>query len=181
MITSSKTVYSGQIFQVVQIPVGQKTYEIAIRSPGVRLIIQLPNKNIILSQEYRREIDSYDYRLPGGKVFDTILEYNQHKAKNQEILSVATEAAKREAFEEVGITSADFSFIDRSVLGSTIEWDLYYFLVTNPKLSHQNLTGEEDIKVVEVSPIEAKKMSLNGQIQEDRSALKLLKFLSNQL
>jgi len=33
---------------------------------------------ILLSREYRSELDRYDYRLPGGKVFDTLAEYHDN-------------------------------------------------------------------------------------------------------
>ena len=43
------------------------------RPPGVRALILNKNDNqkILLSKEFRYELDKWDYRLPGGKVFDT--------------------------------------------------------------------------------------------------------------
>ncbi|MEI6117757.1 MAG: hypothetical protein WCP92_00380 [bacterium] len=52
--------------------------EIAKRSPGVRLIICDGDK-ILITNEFRKEVNTDDYRLPGGKVFDTLKEYNEHK------------------------------------------------------------------------------------------------------
>lgn len=42
------------------------------RPPGVRAIIINENNQILLSKEFRYELNTFDYRLPGGKVFDSI-------------------------------------------------------------------------------------------------------------
>ncbi len=69
---------AGKMLELVQFEVDiagkKKTFETARRAPGVRLIFERDGK-ILLSREYRREIASYDYRLPGGKVFDTLTEF----------------------------------------------------------------------------------------------------------
>lgn len=67
--------YRGRIIEVVEEKYGTRTFEIARRSPGVRALIVRDGK-ILLSREYRTEVDEYDFRLPGGKVFDTLSEYN---------------------------------------------------------------------------------------------------------
>jgi hypothetical protein len=41
----------------------------------VRIIIQNEEKKILLTKEFRYELDAYDWRLPGGKVVDTLDEY----------------------------------------------------------------------------------------------------------
>jgi len=62
----------------------------------VRLIICDGDK-ILLTKEYRSEVDTVDYRLPGGKVFDTLIEYNKHKS---DIENHALIAVQRECEEE---------------------------------------------------------------------------------
>jgi hypothetical protein len=42
-------------------------------------------------------VNTEDYRLPGGKVFDTLKEYNEHK---DDIEKYALLSAKRECEEE---------------------------------------------------------------------------------
>ena len=64
-------VFRGKIVEVVQ----DAKREFARRSPGVRLLIIKGNQTL-LTKEYREEIKSFDYRLPGGKVFDTLVNYN---------------------------------------------------------------------------------------------------------
>ena len=69
-------VYKGKIFEVVRQPMkagdAKVVFEIARRSPGTRLII-IKNDKILTSREFRTELDVYDYRLPGGKVFCPVL------------------------------------------------------------------------------------------------------------
>jgi ADP-ribose pyrophosphatase len=85
---------------------------------------------ILLTKEYRKELKGYDYRLPGGKVFDTLAEYNKNK-KN--IKKYALIAAKRECEEEVGLIPQTLKLYYISTAGATVEWDLHYFIVTKFK------------------------------------------------
>ncbi len=76
-----KVVYKGRILEIVEQPMrlGDKkmTFEMARRAPGVRLIIaDTSRQKILLTKEYRYEFEDYDYRLPGGKVVDTLEEFN---------------------------------------------------------------------------------------------------------
>lgn len=67
-------------------------------------MIVCDKNKILLTKEYRKELKGVDYRLPGGKVFDTLAEYNKNK-KN--IKKYALIAAKRECEEEVGLVPQD--------------------------------------------------------------------------
>src|SRR3989344_2025656 len=106
-MTNEKIVYKGKIVEVVQKVIKRDGKEIffeyARRSPGTRLMIITSDNSILLTREFRHELNEYDYRLPGGKVFDTLEEYNSFLSENKDILAKATEAAKKEAKEEVGI------------------------------------------------------------------------------
>lgn len=55
----------------------------------------------MLNKEWRHEIDSYDNRLPGGKVFDTLQEYTKHLENNNSMEQAVVTAAIRESQEEV--------------------------------------------------------------------------------
>ena len=101
-------------------------FERARRPPGVRVIITRDEK-ILLSREYRREQEKYDYRLPGGKVIDTLSLWRGFTGDIQE---EAKNAAIRESREEVGIDIKNPSLFHTSHCGSNIEWDLYYFVAT---------------------------------------------------
>src|SRR5262245_50284096 len=53
-------------------------FEFAERAPGVRVLLT-DGKNILLTKEWRVEIHAWDYRLPGGKVVDSLKEYLKYK------------------------------------------------------------------------------------------------------
>lgn len=173
--------HQGKIIEVVQKEFehnGQtQTFEFARRSPGTRLIIPKGDK-ILLSKEFRHEINEYDYRLPGGKVYDTLEEYNKALEQNINISESAKNAAIKEAREEAGIEVKDITFFHQSICGATIVWDLFYFVVNDFNEVPQELEHGEDITIELVDRNKAKEMCLNGTIKEERSALVLLRFLS---
>ncbi len=175
-----KITYQGRIIEVVEKHVDLngvvKTFEYARRSPGVRLIIPKSNK-ILLTKEYRHEIAGYDYRLPGGKVYDSLEQYNTALADGVDIAQAAKTAAIKEADEEVGIKITDLDFLHKSVCGATVIWDLFYFIATNFETGSQNLEHGEDITIEEVSKKQAEQMCLDGTIGEERSALVLFRYL----
>lgn len=177
-------VYQGKIFEVVKQPMisGDKKmeFEIAQRSPGVRLII-VDDGKMLLTKEYRHELGGYDYRLPGGKVFDTLQEY--HKHVDADLLPFALSAAKRECREEVGIVVEELTHFATASSGATVVWDLYYFLVTKftSSTEGQGLEVGEDIEVTWQSFQQVKELCRTGEFGEDRSAGILFRyFLQNQ-
>ena len=121
--------HKGTIIEVVQKEVEKngkkKVFEYARRSPGTRLIIP-KGDTVLLSKEFRNEINGYDYRLPGGKVFDTLREYNTSLHSGADINESAKNAAIKEAKEEVGVDVKDLSFFHKSICGATVVWDLFY-------------------------------------------------------
>lgn len=179
-----KIVYSGKIFQVVEQPMTcdncDKIFELARRSPGVRLIIIKDNK-ILITKEFRGEHNTIDYRLPGGKVFDTLSEYQENLDKD--LLPFATAAAKKECLEETGLVVKNISHFYTSKAGATVEWDLYYFIVddfeANPE--GQKLEEGENIEVEWKTFDEVKELCQNGSINEDRTIGVLFKFFLKQL
>ncbi len=179
-----RIVYKGKLIEIVEqdVTVGQKqfTIEKARRAPGVRLIIVSPDKKILLTKEYRMELKEWDTRLPGGKVFDTLEEYNKFLQSGQGLGIKAVEAAKKEAREEVGLEVKEMTYFAVSHCGATIDWDLYYFVVTDYK---ENLVGQklevgENIQLIWVSLDEAGSLCFSGKIGEDRSAAVLLRYLA---
>ena len=136
--------YSGKIIEVVQFKNGDRVFEKARRSPGVRALI-VSGERILLSKEYRTEIGGFDFRLPGGKVFDRLEEYKQHIS--EDLISYAKEAVKKEVREEVGLLVNDPKLLKVSKAGATVEWDLYYFLISDFEVNKkgQELEDGEDI------------------------------------
>ncbi|MFA6190327.1 MAG: NUDIX domain-containing protein [Candidatus Staskawiczbacteria bacterium] len=174
-----KIVYKGRIFEVVEQPmkVGDKSivFEIARRSPGTRLIIVKENK-ILISKEFRSELNDYDYRLPGGKVFDTLEEYN--KNISEDILLFATNAAKKECREETGLVAKNIKHYATAKSGATVIWDLFYFIVDEFEENEvgQELETGEVINTEWKSFDEVKELCKDGKINEDRTLGVLFKF-----
>ncbi len=169
-------VYQGNIFEVVRWE-GKPgvMFEAAVRSPGVRLLIECEKNNkkaLLMTKEIRREAGGWDYRLPGGKVFDSLEELNKSRKENINISEKALETAKKEGREEAGLLEGDFSEIGISKSGSSVEWDLYYYLVKNSKIGDQELEENEqgDIEQIIFSAEEIFEKLKNGEIQEGRSA-----------
>jgi 8-oxo-dGTP pyrophosphatase MutT (NUDIX family) len=128
-------VFHGKIVRVihqnVSLPTGKKiVFELAERSPGVRILVSVGD-SILMTKEWRKEINGWDYRLPGGKVFDTLDEYISFKNSSNDLTSIATACAKKELQEETGIDLevSLFKHIHTSIVGATISWDLLYFVV----------------------------------------------------
>ena len=182
-IFSEKVLFQGKIIEVIerQLKVGDKelSFELARRSPGTRLIIPTPEDGFIMAREFRSEHETYDYRLPGGKVFDRLTDYNAFLKSGEDILEKAKAAAIKEAVEEVGIRVKDLEYFAVSKCGATIIWDLFFFLVN----TYENIPGGqtlehgENIDLLEVSRDEARTICLDGRMQEDRSAVLFLRYL----
>jgi len=172
--------YQGKIVEVVEEEVEQqgsvRTFEYARRSPGARLIIPKGDQ-ILITKEFRHEHGTYDYRLPGGKVFDTLAEYNAALASGTDLTNAAERAAIKEAREEAGIDAKKLSFFHRSICGATVVWDLYYFVVEEFVKSQQELEEGEDISIEFLDREAVRRMCLDGSIGEERSAFILLRYL----
>ncbi len=174
--------YSGKIFEVVKQPmkVGEKKveFEIARRSPGTRLIIVQGNQ-MLITKEFRPEINGFDYRLPGGKVFDTLAEYKQNLSAD--IVSKAMEAAKKECREETGLITKSIKHFTTSHCGATIVWDLIYFIIDEFEESEkgQELETGETIEVNWMSFDEVKELCMAGKMSEDRSVGVLWRYFMN--
>ncbi len=164
------------VHQLVQIDGQELVFEIARRSPGVRLIICNKNK-ILLTKEYRKELKGWDYRLPGGKVFDTLAEYKKNK---KDIKKYARIAAKRECEEEVGLVPQDPKLYCVSQAWATVERDLYYYIVTKfvAHTAWQQLEVWEYIDVEWKTKKEILALIKKWAMHEDRSVWVLMRYLS---
>ncbi|MBI4896662.1 MAG: NUDIX domain-containing protein [Candidatus Aenigmarchaeota archaeon] len=175
-------VYSGKIFEVVQqkrdINGREVIYEIARRSPGMRLLI-VKEKTMLITKEYRAELSGYDYRLPGGKVFDTLKEYHETIGSAGDILHHAITAATRECIQETGLVPKKITPYQIAKAGATIEWDLFYFVIDEFEAGKQDLEEGEDITVSWKSFDEVRELCVTNQISEDRTVGVLLRYLED--
>lgn len=179
---SEEIVAKGKIFELVQIQQDDgRIFEVARRAPGVRVVIvDDAAKKILLTKEFRHELEEWDYRLPGGKVFDTLDEFAAFRMRDEDILLAAKAKAVAEAREEAGIEVEEIEFVEKSTLGATVEWDLYVFVAHKWSLSSagQELEIGEMIEAdVWVGFEEARRMILVGDMKEGRVALILLQWL----
>ncbi len=168
--------YRGKMFEVVTWE-GKPgvTFEAAVRAPGVRLIIEVDKENkksLLMTREIRREVGGYDYRLPGGKVFDTLAQLDEHRTSGADILPLAIVAAQREGKEEAGIDGGTYTLLEVSKAGASVEWDLFYFLVTEATVGDRELVQEEmgDIETLVLSGAEIFEKLKSREIKEGRSA-----------
>ncbi len=180
-----RVIAAGKIFELIHLEQDDgRVFEVARRAPGVRLIIaDEANKKVLLTKEYRRELGEWDYRLPGGKVFDSLDEFEDFRNSDEDIIVVAKTKAIEEAQQEAGVHVADLTLFKTSVLGATVEWDLYVFESTNWQLSvaGQELEVGEKIEADNwISYDDAKHMILEGKMQEERIALILLQWLERK-
>jgi ADP-ribose pyrophosphatase len=145
-----------------------KLFENARRPPGVRLVFEREWK-ILLTKEYRGEHKTFDYRLPGGKVFDRIADM---KSYTGDMFDAARTAAIIEAKEECGIIiqPENLELFSLSHCGATIEWDLYYFLVRDfTETGAQDLGDGEYITFDWYSREEITELVRDKKISEDRT------------
>ena len=168
-------VFEGRVGEVVHTtqPDG-RVFEQYRRPPGTRLIIVSPENKILITREHRHETGNVDYRLPGGKVYDTLEQYNKYR--NGDMTQAALEGATREAREECGLDIKIPELISIAKAGATVEWDLYYFLVREYEeiTTGQQLEQGEDIEVTWMTTVEIIKAIEQGQMQEWRSVGVLL-------
>ena len=178
--------YQGKILQIISWEGAPGIrYESAVRAPGVRVLCEFVEcgvKKVLLTREKRRESDGVDYRLPGGKVYNKLSEYNEAIDNNKDIPVTALQKAKEEAKEEAGVVSDNFKLIKKSPAGASVDWDLYYFLATDCTLEEKELSENEVNDMVGhviVDGTELYKLLLENKIQEGRSAEVLWTWLVN--
>ena len=152
--------------------------EIARRPPGVRLII-IKDGSLLLTREFRSELQDWDYRIAGGKIFETMDEYLKFVDDENEVILKSIEAVKNEGLEEAGIIAKNQTLFYKSTSGATMEWDLYYYIVEEFEIVEKgNETEFAEIIYPEwFSYEEVIKMCLDGRIKEDRTIGVLLKYL----
>ena len=156
---------------------GVREIEFAERSPGVRGIV-CRNGSILMIKEFRSEHNNWDYRLPGGKVFDRLSDYLRSLEMGN-IEKHVEFAVEKELLEEVGIKIGTPKLLHRSVAGATIIWDLFYFEVSEFTYLENGLSLEEDEIIYPEWKTyeEVKQLCLQGNVMEDRTVGVLLRYI----
>lgn len=177
LTADESSIFHGRIGEIIHTRQKDgRVFERYRRAPGARLVVVSPDGKILVTKEYRHEIGSVDFRLPGGKVRDTLDEYYDLLESHQDIIEAAREAAIKEALEETGLSVHEPEFITKANSGATVEWDLYYFLATkyDTHPDGQQLEHGEDIVPTWVTIKELKEAIHNGHMSEWRSVGVLL-------
>ena len=184
--TTNESIFAkGRLFELVhETQPDGRVFEVARRAPGVRTIVaDKVSRKLLLTKEFRKELDAWDYRLPGGKVFDTLDEFEAFRATDADILEAAKQKATAEVQEEAGIKVRELSFYKKSTLGATVEWDLYVFVTKD----YDTVGGEQQLEQGEqietdnwFSYDEVRQKILSGGMQEERIALILLQWLESK-
>ncbi len=184
-IGNEKIAYQGKIIEIVEQTMKiwdkEKIFEFARRSPGTRLIIVNDKHEILINKEWRSELNDYDYRLPWGKVFDTLNEYNASLMNNEDIVQQAIRWASKEAQEECWLAISNLELFAISKCGATVVWDLYYF-VTKDFIQLENNELEEWEHIISQERMNSdalKKLCVSQYFNEERSALILLRYLED--
>lgn len=153
------------------------------RPPGIRaLIVDKDKKQILLSKEFRYELNEWDYRLPGGKVFDSLEDYKESLNRN-DVLEHVEKTVPKEVLEEVGLIVRNPNLLKVSKDGAGVIWDLYYYEITDYEVSENGPQLEENEFVdgfVWKSYDEVIKLCSTHEIHEDRTIGILLTYILNQ-
>lgn len=151
------------------------------RPPGIRALILNENNQILLSREFRYELNDWDYRLPGGKVFDSLADYKIALA-NDTVIERVYETVPKEVLEEVGLVVFNPKLLKVSLNGAGVIWDLYYFEIKDYKKSETGPQLEEN-EVINgykwFSFDDIIEMCRKGEIHEDRTIGVLLSYVLN--
>lgn len=180
-----RVAFQGELFRLTQklvtTPDGkQLTFERSERPPGSRtIVVSKDGHKILLSREWRDELGGYDYRLPGGKTFNTYQEYRDFLDDDGNITDAAERGAGTEVAQEAGIKITKCDFYKKALAGGTVVWELYYFVATDweQTADGQQLEHGEEITTDWYPIPEVARMALSGEMHEDRSTGILLQWL----
>lgn len=152
------------------------------RPPGIRaLIIDKEKKSILFSKEFRYELNDWDLRLPGGKVFDSLDAYKE-SLRIGDVLDHVELTVPKEVLEEIGLIVKNPKLIKISNAGAGVVWDLFYYEITDYEVSENGPKLEEEEVIngyVWKTFDEIVELCASNQIQEDRTVAVLLTYILN--
>ena len=186
-----RELFRGRMFRFTaqQVRVAEhsvREFECAERSPGVRVLVS-DGTHLLLTKEWRVELNEWDYRLPGGKAFESLEDYLSFaNLSSVELHKGIIQAAQRELKEETGVELAESAFevLHISHCGATVIWDLYYLkaeLSMRPTEKAWIRSSEGETMFPQwIERSQVKEFCLSGKIMEDRTVAVLLRYLFPQ-
>ncbi len=180
MQSPRKNIFTWELFTVERHQ--EKWFERVVRPPWVRLILKNHENKILIIKEHRFEYDTFDYRIPGWKVFDELVPYLEVRNDEDKLNTTVYDTARLEAKEEAGIDElSDLEIVHVSKAWATVEWDLYYLSGQIQKIWEQKLTGHEHEHGIEISfldEVEIFALIKSWKMKEDRSVAVLVRYFS---
>lgn len=150
--------------ETVEVASGEaRVFEYVWRIDGTRSIVVNKSNEILLTHEYRHELQNFDWRLPGGK-----LDY---------VDEPVIEAASRELKEETGITAKDWRYLWATAPDATVRFKRHFLVASDISIGDQDLGEGENISLSWFSLNVVKEMALTGKIREEISALSVLRYI----
>jgi ADP-ribose pyrophosphatase len=140
-----------------------KTFEYVWRRDGTRTIALDKDQNILLTREYRHELQAEDWRIPGGKLDDTDTSIE--------------EAARREFKEETGYSANTWQFLWSTTPDSTVRYQRHFFLATDLTAGESDTEDGEKITYQWISLKNAEELIFSGEIKEEISAFSILRIM----
>lgn len=161
---TARVVFEGKHFTVVHETVDgpdgvPQTFEYVLRRDGAR-IIAIEDGAVLLSREFRHELQADDWRLPGGK-----LDPDENPG----------DGARREFREETGYRGGTWEYLWSSTPDSTVRYQRHFFLAHHVEPGEPARDPGEQISTHWVAIDEACELALSGAIREEISALALLR------
>ena len=151
-----------------------------VRRPlGIRALIVNKKNQILLSKEFRYELNDWDFRLPGGKVFELLEDYKV-ALEHDTVMESVLQTVPKEVLEEVGLIVDNPRLLKDSKDGAGVIWDLYYFEIRDYRKSESGPQLEEDEVIHGYQWYEFDEiinMCQKNQIHEDRSVGVLLTYI----
>jgi 8-oxo-dGTP pyrophosphatase MutT (NUDIX family)/dephospho-CoA kinase len=187
-VLAEPVLYAGGTFEILRqdIEVRKAGYsqvvgvEVARRSPGVR-VLMADSGRVMVIREYRVEHGGWDYRLPGGKVYDKLERFRASIADGRDMTEEARIAAAKELEEEAGLVADELKLIGISSAGASVIWDLYYFHCPRWRFGSTRVAESDEIIYAEwVSSERLIEMCYSGEVREDRTASVVLRFFLNK-
>ncbi len=161
---SSKTVYEGKVFDVVEAEIreDESVYKREIVTHGGSGVVVpvFEDKTVALVKQYRHPAKKYLLELPAGTV---------EKGETPE------ECALREIEEEIGMKAGKIEkLIEFYVSPGFLSEKMHLFLATELTESNQNLDDDENISIERISFKKAFEKIRNNKIEDAKTIIGLI-------